>query len=138
MDPYNVPVSIKGIIFEEGKVWLRYNQRNEWELPGGKMDQGEQPDETCKREILEELGFVVKVGPIVQSHLYTIKISPAESKEVFVVSYLCDLLEKKGNLEEEWEEGRAKFNAFGLKEVEKLNMPEFYREAIRTAWSFER
>lgn len=49
--PFKVPVSIKGIVFEGDKVWLR---KNEWELPGGKMDEGEQPHETAIREMREE------------------------------------------------------------------------------------
>lgn len=59
--PYLVPISIKGIVFENGKVWLRKNERDEWELPGGKLEDGEQPKETIIRELKEELGFEVKV-----------------------------------------------------------------------------
>lgn len=33
---------------------------NKWDLPGGKMDQGETPKETLKREIKEETGQTVK------------------------------------------------------------------------------
>jgi len=32
-----------------------------WELPGGKIDAGEQFDEALKREILEETGFTVAI-----------------------------------------------------------------------------
>ncbi len=39
---YSVPISVKGIIFENNSVWLRKNEREEWELPGGKLDEGEQ------------------------------------------------------------------------------------------------
>lgn len=74
-EPYKVPVSIKGIVFENEKVWLRKNQRNEWELPGGKMDEGEQPEETCEREMEEELGFQVDVKSIIQAALYNIQTS---------------------------------------------------------------
>lgn len=33
-----LPISVKGIVFQDGKVWLRRNERSEWELPGGKLD----------------------------------------------------------------------------------------------------
>lgn len=131
---YNVPVSIKGIVFENDKVWLRFNQRNEWELPGGKMDLGEQPEETCTREIEEELGYRIKVKNIIQAYLYTIKISEDENKGVLVVSYLCEIIERVSGFEEEWEEGKAQFKQFGIDEIDALNMPEFYKLAIHEAW----
>lgn len=132
---YTVPVSIKGIVIEDNKIWLRFNQRNEWELPGGKMDAGEQPEETCMREIEEELGLKVEIKEIIQAYLYTIEISPDESKGVLVVSYLCNILKKVGNHEIEWEEGTAKFKQFGHNEINDLNMPEFYKKAINKVWN---
>ena len=130
---YLVPISIKGIVFEHGKVWLRKNERQEWELPGGKLDEGEQPEETAIREMKEELGFDVKVTAPIQAQLYTIKKSNDESRGVLVVSYLCELLRKSGDFELEGEAGKAEFKSFELEEIESLNMPQFYKEAIKKA-----
>ncbi len=132
---YFVPVSVKGIILDEGKVWLRKNERDEWELPGGKLDQGEQPEETIIRELEEELGFKTEVIDIIQSYLYTIKKSEDESKGVLVVTYLCSLLNKVGDFEFQGEAGEAKFESFTQEEVKGLNMPDFYKEAIVNAFS---
>jgi len=134
-EPYLIPVSVKGIVFEDGKVWLRKNERQEWELPGGKLDKGEQPEETVLREIKEELGFDVSVKTIVQAYLYKIKKSVDESVGVLVVSYVCNVLKKYGEFELEGEAGRAEFQLFSLEEIENLNMPEFYKEAIKKAES---
>lgn len=132
--PYQVPISIKGIVFEDSRVWLRHNERNEWELPGGKLDEGEQPEETIARELKEELGFETRVVNIIQSHLYTIKTSSDESRGVLVVTYLCVLLEKTGDFEIIGEAGPSKFELFSLEKLENLNMPEFYKVAILEAF----
>ena len=131
--PYNIPISVKGIIFDDEKIWLRKNEREEWELPGGKLDQGEQPEQTAIREMKEELGFDVEVITPVQAYLYTIKKSSDESRGVLVLSYLCKLLKKTGAFEYDGEAGKAEFQAFTLDEITGLNMPGFYKEAIKRA-----
>lgn len=128
--PYSIPISIKGIVFDGGKIWLRKNERQEWELPGGKLDEGEQPEETVVREMKEELGFDVSVKGIVQAYLYKIQKSVDESAGVLVVSYICNILKKSGDFEFEGEAGRAEFQPFNPEEIETLNMPQFYKDAI--------
>jgi 8-oxo-dGTP pyrophosphatase MutT (NUDIX family) len=71
-DAVKVPISVKGIVFEDNRVWLRRNKRNEWELPGGKLDEGEQPGDTILCELREELGLQVEVAEIIQAHLIII------------------------------------------------------------------
>ncbi|MFH1602083.1 MAG: NUDIX hydrolase [Candidatus Shapirobacteria bacterium] len=121
------------MVFRKNSVWLRKNERNEWELPGGKMDKGEQPEQTIVRELEEELGFKTKVVNIIQAYLYTIKTSTDEARGVLVVSYLCELLEKTGNFETEGEAGPAQFKKFPIKNIPSLKMPQFYKKAILKA-----
>lgn len=39
-------------------------ERGKWALPGGYMDAGEMPDEALRREVYEETGIWVEVGPL--------------------------------------------------------------------------
>lgn len=128
-----IPISVKGIIFAEGRVWLRRNERQEWELPGGKLDSGEQPEQTVAREMFEELGMRVRVIAPVHAHRYEIAGSPDESDGVLVLSYLCDLESETGKFETEGEAGAAEFRTFATDELAELTMPAFYRSAIRSA-----
>jgi 8-oxo-dGTP pyrophosphatase MutT (NUDIX family) len=126
MESYKLPISVKGIVFEDNSVWLRKNERDEWELPGGKLDRGEQPSVTVVRELQEELGFEVEPIKIVHAEIYTIK----ESLEVLILSYLCKLKSKTGNFELIGEAGKAEFQKFSLSEIPNLNLPELYKVAI--------
>lgn len=131
--PYLVPISVKGIVIEDGKVWLRKNERDEWELPGGKIDPGEQPEETVLRELSEELGFTAEVADIIDAHMYTVQKSIDESLGVLVVCYSCTVLDKSGEFELAGEAGESEFKEFPLSEVASLNMPVFYKRAIAKA-----
>lgn len=135
MKSYKMPISVKGMVFEEDSVWLRKNERDEWELPGGKIDGGEQPAETVIRELREELGFEVEVVKLIHAWMYEIRKTEVESSGVLVLSYLCRLLSKTGTFEIEGEAGKAEFRKFSLEEIGKLNMPDFYREAIYFGWN---
>jgi 8-oxo-dGTP diphosphatase len=49
----------------DGQVLLvKPNYRDHWALPGGICEQGEAPHEGCARELLEELGLPIPVGPL--------------------------------------------------------------------------
>jgi 8-oxo-dGTP pyrophosphatase MutT (NUDIX family) len=128
-----LPVSVKGVVFQDEKVWLRRNERSEWELPGGKLDPGEQPAETVEREMAEELGMRVRAVAPVHAHRHVIPGSVDESDGVLVLSYLCEVLSAGGPLELEGEGGKARFEKFSPDDLRDVRMPGFYRTAIAAA-----
>jgi hypothetical protein len=46
------PVSIKGVVLRAGRVLLLRNDRDVWELPGGRPEVGETPEQCVVRETL--------------------------------------------------------------------------------------
>jgi 8-oxo-dGTP pyrophosphatase MutT (NUDIX family) len=121
-----LPVSVKLVIDYNGKVPLLMNERNEWELPGGKLELGEDPRECVVREVQEELGLSVKVDGIVDSWLY--KITP--ERHVLIVAF-GSTYRDSDRLELSNE--HKKLDVFTYEHVPKLNMPDPYKAAIM-AW----
>lgn len=86
--PYAYPVSVKGVLFSpEREVILLLNGREEWELPGGRLELGESSPTCLAREILEELSIQVDVGPPIDTYLFEV----VPGKHVFVATYRCAL-----------------------------------------------
>lgn len=135
---YVVPISVKGIVFERDGVWLRKNERDEWELPGGKLDKGEQPEEAVLRELKEELGINVQVVDIVQAYLYSTEVIAGNIWDALVVTYLCKLIEKVGDFEIKGEAGTAVFKKFPINKIEVIKIPPFYKETINIAYKLEK
>jgi 8-oxo-dGTP pyrophosphatase MutT (NUDIX family) len=73
METRAFPVSVKGVAVQGGKVLLLRNERDEWELPGGKLEVGEDPADCVVREISEESGWQVTAGPLLDCWQYEVR-----------------------------------------------------------------
>ena len=126
-DAYRFPVSVKGVVIRGGKVILLRNERDEWELPGGKLELSESPERCLTREMAEELRLEIVPESILNSWIYTI----VPGVDVLILAYGC-LESSRGEavLSDEHKELRW----FPLADVDALRMPEGYKASIR-AWS---
>ena len=81
------------IIRKKDKILLAQREEHskhslKWEFPGGKLEDGESPENCLKREIREELNLDIDVKDIfkVVYHEYT-------DRAILLLCYLCDALE---------------------------------------------
>ena len=87
-------VGIGGIIVHEGRVVLvkrRFEPlAGQWSIPGGAVETGERLEACLIREMAEETGFVVEVGPVVE---VLDRITHDDSGRVLyhfvLIDYLC-------------------------------------------------
>ncbi|MEV0131410.1 NUDIX domain-containing protein [Dactylosporangium sp. NPDC050688] len=116
-------MSVKGVCVRAGQVLLLHNERDEWELPGGKLELGEDPTVCVTREIFEETGWAVTVGPILDSWQYHVR----DGVDVLIVTYGCSVdADSPVQVSSEHKEARL----FNHDEVAGLRMPSGYRRSI--------
>lgn len=87
-------VGVGGVILDGGRVVLirrRYEPlAGQWSLPGGTLDLGESIEAGVAREMLEETGLVVDVGPVVE--VFDRILFDAEGRVQYhfvLIDYLC-------------------------------------------------
>ena len=116
------PISIKAILIEEEKVLCLKNERDEWDLPGGKISFGENPEDCLVREVKEETNLVI--GDLNFHRLLNVNFNDVN---IFLVVYKakisCD-----NHIIESYE--HSDYNFFSKTEISKLNMPICYKDML--------
>jgi 8-oxo-dGTP pyrophosphatase MutT (NUDIX family) len=121
------PISVKGVLGWEATAVLLRNERDEWELPGGRLETGDSSlPAALRREILEELAIDVDVGRLLDTWIY----EPVPGRRVVIVTFACSA--PRPDVLEHSDEHTA-VETFGLDELDGLPLPDGYRRSILTA-----
>lgn len=135
-----VELVLAGVVVENGKVLLRYHPKlGKWLPPGGHIQPGETPDETLRREFLEETGLVVE--PTDYAHLPPTKEVKQELALPFYVNvhsvgdhdhccffYRCQKVTRiEGPVEE------AELSWFDIDTIETADIPHDVKHIIMLA-----
>ena len=117
------PVSIKGVISKGGKILLLKNERNEWELPGGKMEKDERIETCLVREIKEELSLSSEILWPLNNWVYFVN-----GIYIVIITYglKCTNEEEVPLISGEHKE----LFLFDADEIADLNMPDGYKKSI--------
>ena len=87
-------VGVGAVIVDEGKVVLirrRYEPlKGHWSLPGGMVEIGEALEAALTREMLEETGLAIDVGPVIEVFDRITRDEEQQVRYHFVlIDYLC-------------------------------------------------
>lgn len=119
------PVSIKGVLTINDQFVLLKNEREEWELPGGRIEAGESPELCVVREIEEELGLKSVVKGILDTWLFEV----LPGKRVFIATYACLVTEHTAEQLQISHEHKE-VGLFSLEAALALNMPDGYKRSL--------
>ena len=97
-------VTQKAVVFNKDDDILLVRPDNEgpWSIPGGRVQDGEDPDAALERELREETALAVRVGQPV--HTMTDVWFTSEGEPMFTVVYDCETDQTEITLNHEHEE----------------------------------
>jgi len=87
-----LPISVKGVVIHEGRVLLLLNERDEWDLPGGRPEPGEDYRAALTREVREETGLSVEVGDALDEYLFEVLPDKLPGRFVRILPFTCRML----------------------------------------------
>jgi 8-oxo-dGTP pyrophosphatase MutT (NUDIX family) len=126
----NWPVSVKAVALDaRRRVLLLQNEREEWELPGGRLEPSDAtPEAALERELEEEIGWTVKAGPLLDVWIYQPLPQALPERRVVIVTYGCDVLTPAVAPVVSHE--HKQIGLFASEEVAGLRMPDGYKRSI--------
>ncbi|WP_026552477.1 NUDIX domain-containing protein [Arthrobacter sp. H20] len=121
-------VSAKGVLIDDGSVLLGLNDRHEWELPGGQLEEGESLREAVVREFAEETGLAISAGEVILADIFEV----IPGKRVLVIAFRCSALNPRSEkiaLSAEHHE----LAWISVGEIDSLPIPKVYQQAVAAA-----
>ncbi len=134
----NFAVSCKAFIVDNGKLLIIKRRLDDvhkpgvWEIPGGRLEFGEDPYKGIKREVQEEVGLEIEVHQPLNVKHYVRE----DQQTITMLVFLCKPINKQVKLSEEhvafeWfeaKQAKERLNSFFHGEID--NYLQFYQEKI--------
>lgn len=139
LEKKQITVVIGLIRNEDGKILLQKRldtlipaANEKWELPGGRVEFGELPEEALVREVREEAGCAIGIQqllPLVQSPIW--ERTDDKILQVFVLCYIAEYLDGEPKSSDP---KVAEISWFSKEEALKLDLLKGIREFIELAF----
>jgi 8-oxo-dGTP pyrophosphatase MutT (NUDIX family) len=125
-----------GLVLNEKNEILFINRRNVWDLPKGKMEQGESAEETALREVKEECGIesLESVGFLRDTyHIYW----ESGRRKLKITHWFLMRAESGQNLQPQTFEGIDKVEWLGRhsRELKEGKIYKSIRDLLKTVWN---
>ncbi|HON24241.1 MAG TPA: (deoxy)nucleoside triphosphate pyrophosphohydrolase, partial [Syntrophales bacterium] len=94
------------VLERDGRILIARRKRGDrmadkWEFPGGKLEEGETPEACLRREMQEEFGIEVAVGPFVGRSLHAYPHGEIDLV-AYRVNHLCGVFQLRDHEEIRW------------------------------------
>lgn len=120
-------ITTKVLIVRDGKILFLRDQKGKWELPGGKINFGESPQNTLRRELAEELECKdIQIGKIFDAWAFTVSKESYDCQYI-VLMYECYTTDKRFHISSE----HTAMEWFHPSEIGDLNVREGYKKSIK-------
>jgi 8-oxo-dGTP diphosphatase len=129
----NFRIAVKAFIVRDKKLLLLQRRGNDvhkpgaWDIPGGRLELGENPMDGLKREVLEETGFHVEQKLPLQVQHFT----RDDGQNITMLIFLCVTHETEPKLSEEHQSYK-----WVDTDVVLTNFPEWLHDCIRSFKEF--
>lgn len=116
----------KGMVVKDGKIFMVKDQRGNWEFPGGRLGEGEEPEDALRREFIEELGVSdLTISKLIHGFEFESE-RDGQNYHYDVRCYQCDASLEDVKISDEHQECKW----ISLSKVDDFQMRDGYREAI--------
>ncbi|MDP4007271.1 MAG: NUDIX domain-containing protein [bacterium] len=121
-------VGLKAFIADKEKLLIVQDQESEqWELPGGKIQTGENTSYALQRELKEEIGEIAQVKPGPVFYVWTRQPYPEQNFYLFLVGFQCTWNGGEISLSPE----HKNFRWITKEEVDGIDFENTYKDAIK-------
>lgn len=119
----------KGLIIKGNKILLLKRSEdssfgaNLWDIPGGKLEFKETPEDTLIREIKEETDIIININRIINT---STGIDNQEKKQYISIIYLCDYVSGEVKLDAD----HTEFQWVDLNEIDEYDLVYYVKETL--------